>query len=194
MRHCPECGAGVRRDEAKFCEVCGFGLAFEDGSEEPVATVSEPPAPVTSEPPLPDQVTVRFIRPSPVLWWAVSGLSFAVFFPWLTGTARISNAMGVPLEFLWSRSAPTDGLPVGWVLLALVLLISIAAFVPILSAVRRLLGLLAVGIPIALTVQWIQALDQSGSADSWLSYIGVGAYVAFAAGAMVVLAPSHRGA
>jgi hypothetical protein len=125
--------------------------------------------------------------------WAATVLLFSAFFPWLTSTARIDNAMGIPTELLWNQSASTGGFALGWVLIILAVLVTVSSTIRSLSAVRRFLGVIAMLVPIALMVQWTLALDSLGSADSWLSYVGVGAYATLAAGAIAAFMP-QRGA
>lgn len=125
--------------------------------------------------------------------WAAGLLLFSAFFPWISGAARISNGMGVPVELLWNRNAAVGGFALGWVLIILAVLVLVAAVFPILEPMRRFLGAVTLLVPLVLIAQWIWALDAVDSADSWLSYIGLGAYTAFAAGAILAMAPGRRG-
>lgn len=213
---CAECDH-ENRAGAAFCENCGFALEASDaapdgasgrggaGLDEPAdrsgRVASEPevasdvvPSEPTPEPPTTpavQEVTIRIVRQPGIVWWGVAALGFAVFFPWLTTPSRINNAMGVPLEFLWRRSAPSDGLSLGWVLLGAAAVGAIASIASILAVVRRLAGLVAVVAAVSLVVQWVQVLDRINGTGHWLSYVGVGVYVAFVAGLLLLLAPSR---
>lgn len=188
MKHCPECGAGVRREGAKFCEECGFGLAADTAaSRQSMETVS---APVTHSGP--DRATVSLAIGSPAAVWAGFLLLFAVFFPWLTSPVRVNTAMGIPLEFLWSRSAPAGGFKLGTLLLILAGVAIVASVIPAASILRRAVGLIITVVGVLLVVQWVRFLAASGSADQWLGYIGLGIYCAIVAGFVLLVAPSVR--
>lgn len=196
MKHCPECGAGVRREGAKFCEECGGALAVGTATAGPAAmSQPAPPAPVPTAAPVPapsaPSDTLTIAMPSRVVLWAAALLLVSAFFPWISGAARIANGMGVPLELLWNRNADVGGFALGWALVILAVLVTVAAVFPILERLRRFLGVLALVVPLLLVAQWIWALDSLNSADSWLSYVGVGAYTAFAAGSLVAFAPGR---
>lgn len=144
--------------------------------------------------PAQDGVTLRLARPSPVALWGVLLLLVSAFLPWISNPARLSTAMDIPVAFLVDLGAAAGGFALGWVVLAAGGVGLLLCFIPRLAPLRRLLGLALFGAAVTVVVQWARYLDRLDAAGQLVAYVGIGVYLAGAAGLMLWSAPSTKGA
>ena len=151
----------------------------------PVATPTPVSRPVPT--PTPPRTPFRFpLGATLALLGAVAVILSAVL-PW-EGSFRSPLPRDIPAARLLSQSAPTDGLSLGILLLAVGTLGALVALLtmamPLLKPLRRIVGLLSLSLPFLFALRTAQPLFPTGDISALWPSLGVGVYVA-AGGAFV---------
>jgi len=210
-RFCRNCGAALGTGATKL---------HESPAASPVTPATEPMPPVQAAPapapaaqpaagaaaplpappsaPHPVVQAARAPRSSTTLPFkplALGGglaILISTFLPWISIEGLpSSNALDVPIEFLWSLE-PSDGpIKIGFVTLALGIVAVGLSFVPRMNAIRRICGSVTLAVVLGFTLQMYRSLDAAGLpiADIF-SAIGFGAPLALAGAIVTQIARS----
>lgn len=170
-RYCPSCGLERRADE-RFCRNCGAALGTGATklqgspvagsvapSTEPLALVSaapaaQPAADPAAQLPAPPSAPHPVKRPQaapvagrPVRPLALGGglaLMAVSLLPWIsTDGVPSTNAIDIPIQFIWDLNSGDGPIKIGLVLLALGAAAAVLSFVPRTTAIRRICGSIA---------------------------------------------------
>ena len=103
------------------------------------------------------------------------------FLPWVSAGGASTNALDIPVQFLFSLNASDGPIKVGFVTLGIGIAAAVLSFLPKTAWARRLCGSIGVAVGAAFMLQLFRTIDQAGgSFGDLFSTIGLGAYLALA--------------
>jgi len=112
--------------------------------------------------------------------------------PWIVSPSVRAAAYDIPVAFLYDLDAESGGTPLAWIVVGLAVAILLGSSSPYLDWLRRLSGIAALLLPVAVMTQWLRFLSAAGLVSAFWGFIGIGAYTIVAGGLLAMFSRSRE--